>query len=118
MFVNLHAHFAWFVIFANGSAGVLLLASHRYRQLRSFWLWVLTTVAQIAMFMQVCLGAWLMTQQDSQASDMHALYGFSALVAVGIAYSYRHQLQSNIHLLYGWTALFLMGLGVRLMFLD
>ncbi len=59
-----------------------------------------------------------MAREGRDAGDLHALYGFSALVAVGIAYSYRQQLRDRVFLLYGCTGLFLMGLGIRAVILD
>jgi hypothetical protein len=46
---------------------------------------------------------------------MHALYGFSAIVAVGILYSYRTSpfIRDRQHMLYGVGSLFIMGLGIR-----
>ena len=46
---------------------------------------------------------------------MHALYGFSAIIAVGILYSYRTSpfMKGKELLLYGFGCLFIMGLGLR-----
>jgi hypothetical protein len=40
-------------------------------------------------------------------------YGFVAIIAVGIIYSYRAQLRDRLYLLYGLGGLFVMGLGIR-----
>jgi hypothetical protein len=40
-------------------------------------------------------------------------YGFVAIIAVGIIYSYRQQLRHRLYLLYGLGGLFVMGLGIR-----
>jgi hypothetical protein len=45
----------------------------------------------------------------------HAFYGFVAIIAVAIIYSYRMQMKSKVYLLYGFGGLFLMGLGIRAM---
>ena len=42
-------------------------------------------------------------------------YGFVAIIAVAIIYSYRDQMQADRYLLYGFGGLFLMGLGIRAM---
>ena len=46
---------------------------------------------------------------------VHALYGFSAIIAVGILYSYRTSsfMKGKELLLYGAGCLFIMGLGLR-----
>ena len=40
-------------------------------------------------------------------------YGFVAIIAVGIIYSYRVQMRDRLYLLYGLGGLFVMGLGIR-----
>ena len=42
-------------------------------------------------------------------------YGFVAIIAVAIIYSYRAQMAKHLYLLYGLGGLFLMGLGIRAM---
>ena len=113
-----HGWFSWVVIVSNALAGLWALVAHRRRNLRSLALWTTTAAAQITVFVQAGLGTWLIVREGRDAPDLHALYGFSALVAVGIAYSYRQQLRSHLHLLYGCTGLFLMGLGIRAVILD
>ena len=115
---DVHDWFSWVVIFSNALAGVWALAAHRRSSLRSLALWITTVAAQLTVFVQAGLGTWLMVREGRDAGDLHALYGFSALVAVGIAYSYRQQLRSHLYLLYGCTGLFLMGLGIRAVILD
>ena len=115
---DVHDWFSWVVILSNALAGLWALAAHRRASLRSLALWTTTAAAQITVFVQAGLGTWLMVREGRDAGDLHALYGFSALVAVGIAYSYRQQLRSHLYLLYGCTGLFLMGLGIRAVILD
>ncbi len=50
--------------------------------------------------------------------DFHAFYGFVAIIAVAIIYSYRSQMQHRRYLLYGLGSLFVMGLAIRAMILD
>jgi hypothetical protein len=66
-------------------------------------------------FVQAFLGVVLTTKYDYELNDMHALYGFSAIIAVGILYSYRTSpfMKGKELLLYGFGCLFLMGLGLR-----
>jgi len=45
----------------------------------------------------------------------HLFYGFVAIIAVGILYSYRQQMRHRLYLLYGGGGLFIMGLGIRAM---
>ena len=47
--------------------------------------------------------------------QFHAFYGFVAIIAIAIIYSYRAQLKSRVYLLYGFGGLFLMGLSIRAM---
>ena len=115
---GVHDWFSWVVILSNALAGLWALAAHRRPTLRSRALWLATAAAQVTVFVQAGLGSWIMVVQDRDAPDLHALYGFSALVAVGIAYSYRQYLRSHLYVLYGCTGLFLMGLGIRAVILD
>ncbi len=122
MTLDLHNWFSWWMIIANAVVGIWALVAHR----REGWrhkkaqkaLWCSTIFAQASVFAQAILGTWLIAREGRTAPDLHALYGFSALVAVGIAYSYRQQLQRHTYLLYGITGLFLMGLGIRSIILD
>ena len=113
-----HDWFSWVVIFSNALVGLWALFAHRRPSLRSVTLWAVTAAAQITVFVQAGLGTWLMVREGRDAPELHALYGFSALVAVGIAYSYRQHLRSHLYVLYGCTGLFLMGLGIRAVMLD
>ena len=118
MVADVHDWFSWVVILSNALVGLWALAAHRRPSLRSIGLWVTAAAAQTTVFVQAGLGTWLMVREGRDAPDLHALYGFSALVAVGIAYSYRHQLRDHLYVLYGCTGLFLMGLGIRAVILD
>jgi hypothetical protein len=64
-------------------------------------------------FVQVGLGVGLVAGQHIKAPQFHMFYGFVAIIAVGIIYSYRAQLRLRIYLLYGLGGLFVMGLGIR-----
>ena len=115
---GVHVWFSWVVIGSNAIAGIWALGAHRRLGLKHRSLWVFTALAQLSVFVQASLGSWLIAREGREAPDLHALYGFAALVAVGIAYSYRHHLRERICLLYGCTGLFLMGLGIRAVILD
>jgi hypothetical protein len=73
-------------------------------------------VAESSVFVQVGLGVGLVSGQDLEAPQFHMFYGFVAIIAVGIIYSYRNQIaRQYLYLLYGGGGLFVMGLGIRAM---
>jgi hypothetical protein len=76
-------------------------------------LWWFTAFAEVAVFVQVGMGVGLVAGQHIKAPQFHMFYGFVAIIAVGIIYSYRAQLRHRIYLLYGLGGLFVMGLGIR-----
>jgi hypothetical protein len=106
---------AWVLIATNAAAGLWALAAHRWTTLRGRALWVAIIVAQLTAFAQAITGTILIAGEDREAPRLHALYGFSAVVAVGILYSYRTSpfMRGKEHLLYGLGCLFIMGLGLR-----
>jgi hypothetical protein len=103
------------VIIGNGLAGLWALGAHRLPHLRTRALWWFTVFAEVAVFVQVILGVGLVSGQHIQAPKFHMFYGFVAIIAVGILYSYRQQMKQHLYLLYGGGGLFLMGLGIRAM---
>lgn len=113
MLLDIHEAWAWVVIVGNGMAGLWALGAHRLPSLRTRALWWFTVVAEVAVFVQVGLGVGLVAGQDMQVQQFHMFYGFVALVAIGIVYSYRQQLRRHLYLLYGGGGLFVMGLGIR-----
>ena len=114
-FKNIHEGWAWFVIIGNGLAGAWSLAAHRWSGLRSRALWWFTGFAQLTVFVQVILGVTLVAHYKLVAKKFHMFYGFVAIIAVGIIYSYRQQMEKQRYLLYGLGSLFIMGLGIRAM---
>jgi hypothetical protein len=110
-----HRAFAWGLIGCNATAGVWALAAHYVPRLRGWPLWAVIVAAQLVAFVQAILGAVLVSRYDRELDDMHALYGFSAIIAVGILYSYRTSpfMRGKEYLLYGLGCLFIMGLGLR-----
>ena len=112
---NLHTSWAWVVIIANGLAGIWALTAHKLVALRTRALWWYTGVAEATMFVQVILGVIMVNRDKAVFPAFHAFYGFVAIIAIAIIYSYRAQLKSRVYLLYGFGGLFIMGLGIRAM---
>ena len=110
---DVHVAWSWVMIVANGVAGVWALAAGRLPDLRTRGLWWFTAAAEVAVLVQVCLGVGLVAGQDREVDQFHMFYGFVALIAVAIVYSYRQQLHHRLYLLYGFGGLFIMGLGLR-----
>jgi hypothetical protein len=115
-----HLATAWLLIGANAAAGAWCLLAHRYVALRGRAMWGLVIVAQTLAFLQAVFGAVLSQQTGVELDDMHALYGFSAIVAAMILYAYRTSpfVRGKEHLLYGFGSLFIMGLGLRELVLN
>lgn len=112
--VDLHGAWAWVVVASNAIVGVWALLAHRDARFRRPALWWATGAAEIAIFVQVILGVWLVQGRQGEGDfGFHELYGFSAAFAVAIVYSYRNQLGDKKYLLYGAGGLFIMGLGLR-----
>lgn len=110
---DLHVGWAWVVIIGNGLAGVWALGAHRLEGLRLRALWWFTALVELAVFVQVGLGVGMVAGQGIQVAEFHMFYGFVAIIAVGILYSYRQQLRHRLYLLYGFGGLFVTGLGIR-----
>ncbi len=110
-----HGALAWVLIAANAVAGAWALGAQRWRRLRGRPLWAAIVVAQLTAFAQAITGTILIARDDLEPGRLHALYGFSAVIAVGILYSYRTSgfMRGREHLLYGLGCLFIMGLGLR-----
>ena len=112
---DLHANWTWVVIIGNGLAGVWSLGAHRIESLRTRALWWFIAFVEVAVFVQVGMGVALVNHYKLEFPQFHAFYGFVAIIAIAIIYSYRNQLKSKLYLLYGGGSLFLMGLGIRAM---
>ena len=112
---HLHVTNAWVLIAANALAGAWCLAAYRWPRASGRPMWVFVALAQLTAFTQALTGALESREREAALDDMHALYGFSAIVAVGIMYSYRSSgfLKGKETLLYGFGSLFVMGLGLR-----
>jgi hypothetical protein len=117
--VDWHRWLAWFLILSNALVGVWALVAFRWPRLRHRALWWAIAVAQVSAFAIAIVGVLLVSRYDAELDQFHALYGFSAIVAVGILYSYRTSpfMKGKELLLYGVGSLFIMGLGIRAFFL-
>jgi hypothetical protein len=94
-------------------AGVWALAAHRVPAMRTRALWWFTVIVELAVFVQVGLGVGMVAGQHIKVKQFHMFYGYVAIIAVAIIYSYRQQLRHRLYLLYGLGGLFVMGLGIR-----
>jgi hypothetical protein len=111
--LDLHTGWAWVVILSNALAGLWALGANWLPALRTRALWWFTVLAELTVFVQVGLGVALVAGQKIEAPKFHMFYGFVAIIAVGILYSYRFQMRHRLYLLYGLGSLFIMGLGIR-----
>ena len=111
--LQVHKAWSWVMIIGNGMAGVWALAAHRVPSLRSRALWWFTVAVELAVFVQVILGVWMVNKQKIEPPQFHLFYGFVGIIAVGIIYAYRTQMHHRLYLLYGFGGLFIMGLGIR-----
>jgi hypothetical protein len=112
---DLHTNWAWVVIIGNALAGIWSLSAHKLVSLRTRALWWYIGAAQATMFVQVILGVIMVNRDKAVFPAFHAFYGFVAIIAIAIIYSYRAQLKGRVYLLYGFGGLFIMGLGIRAM---
>lgn len=112
--LDVHKAWAWVVIIGNGLAGLWALGAHWQPSLRTRALWWFTIAVEFSVFVQVALGVGMVAGQHIEAPQFHMFYGFVAIIAVGIIYSYRNQIaRQYLYLLYGGGGLFIMGLGIR-----
>ena len=101
------------VIISNGLAGLWALGAHQFPVLRRRALWWFTGLAELTVFVQVIFGVILVNKYKFEFPKFHAFYGFVAIIAAAIIYSYRIQMKHRLYLLYGLGGLFIMGLGIR-----
>ncbi len=116
--LEFHKDWAWAVVLGNAAAGAWSLAAHWIRRLQSKILWAFIALAEVAIAVQAILGVAVVNREGFELPRFHAFYGFVALAAVAIIYSYRPQLKGREYLLYGLGSWFLMGLGIRAMVLG
>lgn len=108
----------WVQVGVNAAAGLWALAAHRWPMVRSRALWVFTVVAQLVVTANVVMASVLLARYDWEFPELHMLYEFSGLVAIGIVYSYAQQMKPRRFLIYGGGGLFLMGLALRSLFMG
>ena len=111
--LDVHRTWAWVVIIGNGLAGAWALTAHWVPALRTHALWWFTVAVEVAVFVQVGLGVAMVSGQKLTPPKFHMFYGFVAIIAIGIAYSYRQYYKDRLYLYYGLASLFIMGLGIR-----
>lgn len=114
-----HEYAGWSLIVVNAVAGVWALAAHRLPNAGGRPLWAVVVVGQLLAFVMAFSGVLLLRDDGVVLDQFHALYGFSAVIAVGILYSYRSSpfMRGKEYLLYGLGSLFIMGLGIRNLYL-
>jgi hypothetical protein len=117
---ELHRITGWILIGVNALAGAWCLAGFQWPRLRGKPMWGAVIAGQVLVFVQATLGTVLSRRNGVHLGEMHALYGFSAIVAVMIMYGYRTSpfLKGKELLLYGLGSLFVMGLGIRNLYLH
>ena len=116
MLRDLHVGFAWVMILGNALAGIWALGAHWVPALRTRALWWYVVVAEVTIFVQVAMGVGLVAGEGIDPPQFHLFYGFVAIIAVGILYSYRSTspwVRQHQFVVYGLGSLFLMGLGIR-----
>lgn len=108
----------WVQVGVNAMAGGWALAAHRWPALRMKGLWIFTVIAQLVVTANVVMASVLLARYDWEFPELHMLYEFSGLVAIGIVYSYAQQMKARRFLIYGGGGLFLMGLALRSLFMT
>ena len=118
--LDAHRAAGYFLIASNALVGTWAVAAQYVQPLRVRALWWCVTVAQVVPFVSAVLGVVLVSRYNVELDQFHALYGFSAIIAVGILYSYRSSpfIKGKQYLLYGLGCLFIMGLGIRELYLH
>ncbi len=109
------------MIAGNAVAGLWALGAHWLPVLRRRALWWFTALAEVSIFVQAGLGVGILEDEGIEAPRFHLFYGFVAIVAVAILYSYRSTspwVRRNSYFVYGLGGLFLMGLGIRALLLK
>ena len=101
------------VIVGNALAGLAALLAWRVPRLRGRWVWAAAGAAEVALLLQVAIGAVLVSSKRFTVPRFHMFYGFVGFITVGIAYGSRDSMRGRLELFYGLVGLFLMGVGIR-----
>lgn len=111
---------AWVLIWSNAALGLWFNAGQFAPALRHRAIWPITLAVQVTVFTQAVLGVLIVNRTTLELDDMHALYGFSTIIAVAILYSYRSSpfIRDRQWLLYGLGSWFIMGLGLRNLYMN
>jgi hypothetical protein len=117
---DLHRALAWALVLSNAAVGAWATGAQWVPSLRRRAMWWCIVVAQLTTFAIAIVGVLIVNRYGVELDQFHALYGFSAIVAVAILYSYRTSpfIRDRVWLLYGLGSWFIMGLGIRAMFLG
>jgi hypothetical protein len=108
----------WAQVGTCAAVGAWALAAHQWQQVRGRALWIATTIAYLVVVANVVMASTLLARYDWEFPELHMLYEFSGIVAIGIIYSYGVQLKVRRYLIYGGGGLFLMGLALRSIFMG
>jgi hypothetical protein len=108
-----HGDWGYVAIVLNGLAGAIALVGWRWERFRGRWVWIATIIAEAAILLQVLTGVILVSSDEFTVARFHLFYGFIAFITVGLAYSYRYQMEGRLELLYGLVGFFLMGVAIR-----
>lgn len=117
---DLHRALAWALVLSNAVVGAWATGAQWVPSLRRRAMWWCIVGAQLTTFAIAIVGVLIVNRYGVELDQFHALYGFSAIVAVAILYSYRTSpfIRDRVWLLYGLGSWFIMGLGIRAMFLG
>lgn len=115
MLLDIHESWAWSVVVGNALAGIWCTSAHWLPALRARAMWWFVVAVELTVFVQVGLGVAMVAGQGLKAPKFHMFYGFVAIIAIGIIYAYRSQMEKWTYLLYGLGSFFIMGLGIRAM---
>ncbi len=113
---GLHTALAWVVVVTGLVTGAWAVGAHWKEQWRSSLLIPAIYASWVVVVLQVTLGV-VVLQSGVEAGQLHYFYGFLAMAAVAIIYSYRPQVPQWEFLLFGGGNLFIMGLALRSIFL-
>lgn len=115
---TVHVGLAWLVVAWHAGTGIWATAAQWKEPLRTTALIPVTYIGWALVVAQVTVGVVLLQVEGLEAGGLHYFYGFLAMAAIAIIYSYRQQLEDWQYVLYGAGNLFIMGLAVRAVFLD